>query len=62
MTRCALPSSARVRPAPARGDLVAVNPLGDASARSFTDYGTVEIHDADLPAGVTLTTLRTIAQ
>jgi CRISPR-associated protein Csd2 len=43
-------------------DLVAVKPLGDASARSFTDYGTVELHDADLPAGVTLTTLRTIAQ
>ncbi|MFI0941896.1 type I-C CRISPR-associated protein Cas7/Csd2 [Streptomyces sp. NPDC021020] len=43
-------------------DLVAVKPLGDAGARSFTDYGTVEIHDADLPAGVTLTTLRTIAQ
>lgn len=43
-------------------DLVKVKPLGDASARSFSDYGTIEIPDADLPAGVTLTTLPQITQ
>ncbi|MEW2530684.1 type I-C CRISPR-associated protein Cas7/Csd2 [Streptomyces sp. NPDC047071] len=44
--------------APARQllDRVTVKGPGDATARSFSDYQ-VEVHDADLPEGVTLTTL-----
>ncbi|MCX4626264.1 type I-C CRISPR-associated protein Cas7/Csd2 [Streptomyces sp. NBC_01443] len=38
-------------------DRIHIKPLGDVSARSFTDYGTVEIRDTDLPAGITLTRL-----
>ncbi|WP_411140938.1 type I-C CRISPR-associated protein Cas7/Csd2 [Streptomyces sp. x-80] len=36
---------------------VAVKPRGDASARSFTDYGTIDVQDTGLPPGLTLTTL-----
>jgi CRISPR-associated protein Csd2 len=44
--------------APARQllDRVTVKGPGDATARSFSDYQ-VEVHDADLPEGVALTTL-----
>ncbi|GHE80353.1 type I-C CRISPR-associated protein Cas7/Csd2 [Streptomyces spiralis] len=44
--------------APARQllDRVTVKGPGDATARSFSDYQ-VDVHDADLPKGVTLTTL-----
>ncbi|MEE1928312.1 type I-C CRISPR-associated protein Cas7/Csd2 [Streptomyces sp. TRM 70351] len=38
-------------------DRIAVKPRGDASARSFADYGTVEVRDTDLPPGVTLASL-----
>jgi CRISPR-associated protein Csd2 len=38
-------------------DRVTVKPLGDATARSFADYGTVNVNEADLPAGIILTTL-----
>ncbi|WP_329151677.1 type I-C CRISPR-associated protein Cas7/Csd2 [Streptomyces anulatus] len=36
---------------------ITVKARGDSSARCFSDYGTLEIRDTDLPAGVTLTTL-----
>ncbi|WP_328806683.1 type I-C CRISPR-associated protein Cas7/Csd2 [Streptacidiphilus fuscans] len=38
-------------------DRIEVKQLHDATARSFTDYGTPDIDDTDLPAGVTLTRL-----
>ncbi|MFC9081322.1 type I-C CRISPR-associated protein Cas7/Csd2 [Streptomyces sp. NPDC057062] len=38
-------------------DRIAVKPLGDATARSFADYGTVHVDEAELPAGISLTTL-----
>lgn len=36
---------------------VTVKPVGEATARSFADYGSVDVKDADLPDGVSLTTL-----
>lgn len=36
---------------------ITVKARDDVNARSFSDYGTVEIRDTDLPSGVTLTTL-----
>ncbi|MEV8351935.1 type I-C CRISPR-associated protein Cas7/Csd2 [Streptomyces niveus] len=36
---------------------ITVKARDDVAARSFSDYGTVEVRDTDLPAGVTLTTL-----
>ncbi|MEU8540716.1 type I-C CRISPR-associated protein Cas7/Csd2 [Streptomyces sp. NPDC048717] len=36
---------------------ITVKARDDVNARSFSDYGTVEVRDTDLPPGVTLTTL-----
>lgn len=36
---------------------ITVKARQDVSARSFADYGTVEVRDTDLPPGITLTTL-----
>lgn len=38
-------------------DRVTVKPRGNATARSFTDYGPVGLDDTDLPPGVTATRL-----
>lgn len=38
-------------------DRITVKPLGEATARSFADYGSVDVRDADLPDGVTITKL-----
>jgi CRISPR-associated protein Csd2 len=38
-------------------DLIHVKPLHEPTARSIEDYGPIEIDDAALPAGVTLTRL-----
>ncbi|MGW2655648.1 type I-C CRISPR-associated protein Cas7/Csd2 [Streptomyces sp. NPDC001478] len=38
-------------------DRITVKPLGEATARSFADYGHIDVRDADLPGGVSLTRL-----
>ncbi|NEE61144.1 hypothetical protein EES47_13815 [Streptomyces sp. ADI98-12] len=38
-------------------DRITVKARGDVNARTFTDYGTVEVRDTDLPPGIALTTL-----
>lgn len=38
-------------------DRITVQPLGEATARNFADYGTIDVRDADLPDGVSITRL-----
>ncbi|MFF7365227.1 type I-C CRISPR-associated protein Cas7/Csd2 [Streptomyces sp. NPDC008125] len=38
-------------------DRITVKPLGEATARTFADYGSIDVRDADLPDGVSITRL-----
>ena len=38
-------------------DRITVKPLGEATARTFADYGNIDVRDADLPDGVSITRL-----